>query len=121
VELVQEKDDAGSSFYFKLNGVPVFMKGANYIARAIFYFSKVKDLVLPTAEVEIKIAPVPDGYELQLCSQCLAKNIYLTIGDEEGYFSDNYFDLLPGEKVTVNLDTEMSNETIRQVLAWQTL
>ena len=36
IELVNEKDSIGTAFYFKLNGKPVFMKGANYIPQDMF-------------------------------------------------------------------------------------
>ncbi len=36
LELVQTHDSIGSSFHFELNGIPVFMKGANYIPQDNF-------------------------------------------------------------------------------------
>ncbi|MEJ5996420.1 glycoside hydrolase family 2 protein [Pedobacter sp. Du54] len=43
VELVQQPDQYGTSFYFKIEGKPVYMKGANYIPSDAFVTRMKKD------------------------------------------------------------------------------
>lgn len=43
IELVQTPDEKGSSFYFKLNGKQVFIKGANYVPQDIFLHRVIRE------------------------------------------------------------------------------
>jgi beta-mannosidase len=65
IELVQEKDKAGTSFYIKLNGIPVFMKGANYIPPHSFLPSAgdniYKELIKNTVEGNMNMLRVWGG------------------------------------------------------------
>ena len=36
IELVTENDSIGTNFFFKINGIPTFMKGVNYIPQDVF-------------------------------------------------------------------------------------
>ncbi|SFW45991.1 beta-mannosidase [Chitinophaga sancti] len=65
----------------------------------VYYFAKTKDLELPDPEMEIAY-PAFDttATGIVITAKKLAKNVFLQYDDPEVQFSDNYFDLLPGEK-----------------------
>lgn len=65
IELIQEKDELGKSFYFKLNDIPVFMKGANYIPQDNFLnrvsFKKYEKLIESTVDANMNMLRVWGG------------------------------------------------------------
>jgi len=91
------------------------------ISNNLFYFKPIKDIDLPKPEVKFEISKASEGFEISLATNKLAKNVYMTIGDEEGFFSDNYFDLLPGKEVKVKLETQLSQEKLQEVFKVRTL
>jgi beta-mannosidase len=51
-----------------------------------------------------------------LQSPQLARSVYISFGDLDVESSDNYFDLLPGERATVTLKSTATIEQLRGAL-----
>jgi beta-mannosidase len=73
------------------------------LSRSVHYFAKTKELELPDAGLRLERLSEQDGLvRLRISAQRLARAVRLSSLAAEGVFSDNYFDLLPGE--TLNID-----------------
>ena len=86
---------------------------------AIHYFAHPKDMKLPDPAITLEIIPGNSEVTLELTSDVLAKNVFLQL--DGCHFSDNFFDILPGETVHVELDTDIPAEEISGRLTIRTL
>ena len=78
--------------------------GKDVLAEDRLYFKPVKDLVLPAPQIDTGLRDLPGGgFGLALKTDALVKNLYLRFDDADAVFSDNYFDLLPGETRIVEI------------------
>lgn len=76
-----------------------------------------KEMNYPETQIRHSIKPVKDGYEITLTSCNFARAVYLSIeNDADSFFTDNYFDLLPDEPVTVKVNSSLSPEDFEKRL-----
>ena len=80
IELVRDSDVNGRSFYFKVNGIPLFAKGANYIPGEIINTQQDK------------------AYYDRLFENITAANMNMIRVWGGGFYEDNYFYRLADEK-----------------------
>ncbi len=98
-----------------------YLEEGQVVSSNLLWLLPFKELKLPVPRVEHTITQSGKGFEIRLSSATLARNLYLQIGDEEGFFSDNYFDLLPGKPVTIHLAASLSRQKLGEVLTIRTL
>ena len=77
-----------------------------FLSENVLYFGAIKDLKLPNPKIQHTIEICEGGFILKLSTDKLAKNIYLRANETEGRFSDNYFDLLPKQKIQIEFSTK---------------
>jgi beta-mannosidase len=92
-------------------------------SRQILYAAEPKDLNLKLPEVKMSLSETGGKTFITLSTDVLAKNILLSTGHEAARFSDNYFDMLPGESRTVTVESGVvtgENLVIRSLAdTWQ--
>jgi beta-mannosidase len=72
--------------------------------QSLHYFVKPKELDLSKAAIKLKYI---SNKTIEITTDKLAKNVFLSSEDELVGFEDNYFDLLPNEKKIVKLNGKL--------------
>ena len=88
--------------------------GGSKVSRNLIFFDVTHNLELPVApKIEASVAKDGGDYAVTLQSAKLARNVYVSFGDLEARTSDNYFDLLPGEAVTIRVKSAATLEQLK--------
>ncbi len=94
------------------------------VSRNTIFFGVMHDLDLPVApKIDAAIAKAIDGngYTVTLKSPVLARSAYVSFGDNDAQFSDNYVDVLPGEPVTITVKSPASLDELKSSMKIATL
>jgi beta-mannosidase len=76
-----------------------------------YFFGKPKDLKLSKPNIQIRKI---DEFTIEISSDVLAKNVFLS-SENETFFEDNYFNLLPNEKRVIKLSKPVQNIKIKSL------
>lgn len=81
--------------------------GARELDQELVFFAKPKDLKLPDPGLRTRISDKGDHLDIEISAQKLCKNLMLISDNTEVNFSDNFFDMQPGEVRTVSCPKTM--------------
>lgn len=66
--------------------------------------------------IDIKVTPAGDGYDVAMTSDVFARGVFLSLDGIDNFFSDNYIDILPGATRTIHVTTSLGEKDFRNQL-----
>ncbi len=84
------------------------------VSSNVMYFVPTKQVHLPATHISAQMTGADGSYNLRLLSPVLARSVYVSFGNSDAEFSDNYFDLLPGEPVNVHVDSKAGLDLLKK-------
>ena len=83
----------------------------NVISERLQYLAYPKDLKLQKTDISPKVNINNDIVTLEFFSNTLVKDVYVESSDNNGVFSDNFFDVKPNEQKVITFKTTEKNPT----------
>jgi beta-mannosidase len=80
---------------------------AEAISSNNYFLTRYKDIDFPKATISKRSTVAGDGFDVTIESKVFARGVFLSIDGIDNFFSDNYFDLLPGEPITIHVSTSL--------------
>ena len=87
----------------------------------IGYATKQKHMNYRKPDITTDISPADGGYNVTVTTDIFARGLFLSIDGIDNFFSDNYFDVLPGNSRTIHVSTRLPIEDFRSQLKIKTL
>jgi beta-mannosidase len=85
-------------------------------SRNLLFFARPKDLALPSPRITSQLTEAGGSYLLRVTSNVLARDVYVSAGDLNVTYSDNFFNLLPGQTREITLKTSATLDQLRAAL-----
>ncbi len=81
-------------------------EGNTLLTEKLIPFCKPKDEKLQKAKFTVSAAKTPEGYDITISANVPARFVHIMIPETEGFFTDNFFNLIPGNPKTVHFFTD---------------
>ena len=73
-----------------------------------YFLVNQKEIDFPDVEIKHSIKQIANGFEVTLHSDKFARAVMMSIDGIENFFDNNYFDILPGQELKVNVRASLS-------------
>lgn len=81
-----------------------------------YFLVQQKTMNYPKATLHCKVDRAGGEYDVTVRSDNFARGVYLSVEGETAHFSDNFFDLMPGETRTVRVASELNAKELARRL-----
>jgi beta-mannosidase len=96
------------------------ISGGKMLATRTVFFEKPKDLKLESPQLDFTVKKINTGYEITITSKNLIKNLFLEL-PFDGFFTENFFDVIPGIPKKVLFESKNRNIDITNKLKYNSL